>query len=177
MRGGVAGSQLMSTAVHRSPNKLWRSNSIFNLWLAPADHQWAVKIILHKQLSDPNYLLYISCLCQGLRRKTADSILNPAVSLSLAIVTDTYIQLFITYCTSYIYIRLSPHNISIHCKDKMPKFETNIPRKGISGPQSQCPHSCVCERIILYIPTMGLSVLLEEICRLILGIYKSLKDT
>ncbi len=32
-RGGVAGSQPMSTAVHRSPNKLWRSNSIlFNLW-------------------------------------------------------------------------------------------------------------------------------------------------
>ncbi len=28
-----------------------------------------------------------------------------------------------------------------------------------------------------YIPTMGLPVLLEEICRLILGIYKSLKDT
>jgi hypothetical protein len=40
MRGGggwgeVAGSQPMSTAVtvHRSPNKLWRSNSIFNLWV------------------------------------------------------------------------------------------------------------------------------------------------
>ncbi len=31
-RGGVAGSQPMSTAVHRSPNKLWRSISIFNLW-------------------------------------------------------------------------------------------------------------------------------------------------
>jgi hypothetical protein len=30
--GGVAGSQPMSTAVHRSPNKLWRSNSIFDLW-------------------------------------------------------------------------------------------------------------------------------------------------
>jgi hypothetical protein len=29
----------------------------------------------------------------------------------------------------------------------------------------------------LYIPTMGLPVLLEQICRLILGIYKSLKDT
>jgi hypothetical protein len=29
----------------------------------------------------------------------------------------------------------------------------------------------------LYIPTMGLPVLLEEICRLILGIYKSLKET
>ena len=35
MRGegiGVAGSQPMSTAVHRSPKKLWRSNVIFNLW-------------------------------------------------------------------------------------------------------------------------------------------------
>jgi hypothetical protein len=29
----------------------------------------------------------------------------------------------------------------------------------------------------LYIPTRGLPVLLEEICRLILGIYKSLKNT
>ncbi len=28
---GVAGSQPTSTAVYRSPNKLWRSNSIFNL--------------------------------------------------------------------------------------------------------------------------------------------------
>ncbi len=31
--GGVAGSQPMSTAVHRSPNKLWRSNSFFSLCL------------------------------------------------------------------------------------------------------------------------------------------------
>ena len=29
----------------------------------------------------------------------------------------------------------------------------------------------------LYIPTMVLPVLLEEICRLMLGIYKSLRDT
>ncbi len=29
----------------------------------------------------------------------------------------------------------------------------------------------------LYIPTIGLPVLLEDICRLILGIYKSLTDT
>ncbi len=33
-------------------------------------------------------------------------------------------------------------------KTKCRKFETNIPRKGISGPQSQFPHSCFCERII-----------------------------
>jgi hypothetical protein len=32
-------------------------------------------------------------------------------------------------------------------KKKFRKFEANIPRKGISGPQSQFPHSCVCERI------------------------------
>ncbi len=30
--GGVAGPQPMSIAVYRSPNKLWRSKSIFNLW-------------------------------------------------------------------------------------------------------------------------------------------------
>ena len=30
--GGRCGVSAMSTAVHRSPNKLWRSNSIFNLW-------------------------------------------------------------------------------------------------------------------------------------------------
>ncbi len=30
-RRGVAESQPMSAAVHRSPKKLWRSNSIFNL--------------------------------------------------------------------------------------------------------------------------------------------------
>ncbi len=28
------------------------------------------------------------------------------------------------------------------------KLETNIPRKGIAWPQSQFPHSCVCERFI-----------------------------
>ncbi len=33
-------------------------------------------------------------------------------------------------------------------KTKCRKFETNIPRQGISGPQSQFQHSCVCERII-----------------------------
>jgi hypothetical protein len=33
-------------------------------------------------------------------------------------------------------------------KTKYRKLETNIPRKGISGPQSQFPHSCVCEQFI-----------------------------
>jgi hypothetical protein len=66
--------------------------------------------------------------------------------------------------------------LDVYCKEKMP-IEANIARKGISGPQSQFPHSCVCERIIQYIPTMGLPFLLEEICGSILGIYKSPTDT
>ena len=33
-------------------------------------------------------------------------------------------------------------------KTKNRNFETNIPRKGILGSQSQFPHSCVCERLI-----------------------------
>jgi hypothetical protein len=35
--GWVVVSQSINTAVHRSPNKLWRSNSIFNLWLKPTN--------------------------------------------------------------------------------------------------------------------------------------------
>ncbi len=31
--GELRGSQPRSTAIHRSPNKLWRFNTIFNLWL------------------------------------------------------------------------------------------------------------------------------------------------
>jgi hypothetical protein len=61
--------------------------------------------------------------------------------------------------------------ICITAKTKCREFETNIPRKGISGPQFQFPiHVSVSE---LYIPTMGLPFLLEEIFGPILGIYKS----
>jgi hypothetical protein len=40
--------------------------------------------------------------------------------------------------------------VYIHCKKKTQnrKFETNIPIKGIARPQSQFPHSCVCERFV-----------------------------
>jgi hypothetical protein len=38
--------------------------------------------------------------------------------------------------------------LSHTAKKKCRKLDANIPRKGISGPQSQFPHSCVCERII-----------------------------
>ncbi len=35
-----------------------------------------------------------------------------------------------------------------HAKNQCRKLQTNIPRKGIAGPQSQFPHSYVCERFI-----------------------------
>jgi hypothetical protein len=45
-----AGYQSMSTAVQRSPNKLWRSNSIFNLWLRLREMngsvEWVREIII-----------------------------------------------------------------------------------------------------------------------------------
>jgi hypothetical protein len=42
---------------------------------------------------------------------------------------------------------IAPGMFEIYCtaKTKYRIFETNIPRKGISGSQSQFPHSCVCE--------------------------------
>jgi len=35
-----------------------------------------------------------------------------------------------------------------HNKEPIQKIRTNIPRKRIAKPQSQFPHSCVCERFI-----------------------------
>jgi hypothetical protein len=50
---------------------------------------------------------------------------------------------------SYRVPRPSPsHLLSRTAKTKYRNFETNIPRKGISGSQSQFPHSYVCERFI-----------------------------
>ncbi len=74
-------------------------------------------------------------------------------------------MLFAKYCTDLHYT----------AKTKCRKLETNIPKKEYRGLSPNFNiHVSVSE---LYIPTMGLSVLLEEICRLILEIYTSLKDT
>jgi hypothetical protein len=63
-------------------------------------------------------------------------------------------------------------------KTKYRNFETNIPRKGISGPQSQFPHSCVCERFICIFPrSVSLFCWRKYACIPILGLYKSLTDT
>ncbi len=53
----------------------------------------------------------------------------------------------------------SPFNCT--AKTQYRKFETKIPRKGIARPQSQFPHSCVCERFI-HILRINLPILLQE---------------
>jgi hypothetical protein len=65
----------------------------------------------------------------------------------------------------------------IHCKDKMPKICNKyvFPEKEYRGLSPNFHiHVSVSE---LYISTMGLPFLLEEICGPILGINKSLTDT
>ncbi len=43
-------------------------------------------------------------------------------------------------------LQVSVKNVSVHtAKTQYQNFEANIPRKGIAQPQSQFPHSCVCE--------------------------------
>ncbi len=63
-----------------------------------------------------------------------------------------------------------------HCKDKIPKFrKTNNAEKEYRGLSPNFHiHASVSD---LYIPTIALPILLEEICRLILGLYKLLTDT
>ncbi len=55
------------------------------------------------------------------------------------------------------------------------KIPLCIPFLGIARPQSQFPHSCVCEH--LYNPRIGQHIYCSRIGISIVGIYKSLTDT
>jgi hypothetical protein len=62
--GGIYVSQPMSTAVHRSPNKLLRSNSIFNLWFSGFN----IIVIQQNLMKVDNKIVYIFSLsssCEG----------------------------------------------------------------------------------------------------------------
>ncbi len=70
----------------------------------------------------------------------------------------------------------SEENSRMHCKDKMPKIWKQIfPEKEYRGLSPNFHIHVSVNK--LYIPTMGLPFLLEEICEPILGICKSLRDT
>ncbi len=65
---------------------------------------------------------------------------------------------------------LHDHRLIPHCKDKITKFRNKY--SGLS-PNFHI-HASTSD---LYIPTICLPILLEEICRPILGLYISLTDT
>ncbi len=70
----------------------------------------------------------------------------------------------------------TPMCSAMHCKDKIPKISKQIfPEKEYRGLSPNFHiHASVSH---LYISTIGLLILLEEICKPILGLYKSLTDT
>ncbi len=57
-------------------------------------------------------------------------------------------KIFTVYDLASFPCRFFPFFCFIHLKGAIPKFETNIPRKGIARPQYQFPHPCVCEPFI-----------------------------
>ncbi len=66
--------------------------------------------------------------------------------------------------------------LQAHCKDKSTEISKQIlPEKEYRGLSPNFHiHASVSE---LYIPTIGLPILLEEICKAFLGLYKSLTET
>ncbi len=61
-------------------------------------------------------------------------------------------------------------------KTQYRKFETNISRKGITRPQSQYPHPCVCERFMYSHDRSAYSAAGKNVDRS-LGKYKTLTGT
>jgi hypothetical protein len=58
----------------------------------------------------------------------------------------------------------------MHCKDKIPKFQKIFPEKKYRGLSPNFHiHASVND---LYFPAIGLPILLEDVFRLILGLYK-----
>ncbi len=64
-----------------------------------------------------------------------------------------------------------------HCKEPIPKIGNTYSQKRIARPQSQFPHSCVCERFIYSQDLSAYSAAVNTVCGPILGIYKSLTNT
>jgi hypothetical protein len=73
----------------------------------------------------------------------------------VSVIYEEYLRIL-----NHVYKGAKKHLCTPTTKTQYRKFETNIPRKGIELPQSQFPHSCICERFTLYIPS--LPILLQE---------------
>jgi hypothetical protein len=87
-----------------------------------------------------------------------------------------YALVHISYQYQSTILKPAVHRESIHCKDKIPKCQKQIfPEKEYQGLSPNFHiHASVSD---LYISTIALPIVLEEICRQILGLHKSLIDT
>ncbi len=61
-----------------------------------------------------------------------------------------------------------------HCKDTIPKIRNKYDQK---RPQSQFPHSCVCERFMYVFPQSVCLFCCRKIYGPIVGLYRSLTNT
>ncbi len=69
---------------------------------------------------------------------------NPCTNSAQVLMrTEGSLLLYFTLHSSHYSIAYTVHR---NAKTQYRKFETNITRKGMVRPQSQFPHSCVCER-------------------------------
>jgi hypothetical protein len=69
------------------------------------------------------------------------------------------------------------NTFALHCKDKIPKIRNKYSQKrNCARPQSQFPHSCVCERFIYSHGSVCLFCC-RKLCGPILGIYKNRSQT
>jgi hypothetical protein len=71
--------------------------------------------------------------------------------------TSTYTHKCIQYSYIAIFARYTAYSI---CHTLQRKSHLCIPSLGIARPQSQFPHSCVCEH--LYIPRIGPGIWLQQ---------------
>jgi hypothetical protein len=89
---------------------------------------------------------------------------------------------FATQDCAFSFFNANTVYINLHCvwhytaKTKCRKFETNLPRKGYRGLSPNFHIHVSVSELYLHFHD-GSAFLLEEICKPILGIYKSLTDT
>ncbi len=97
-----------------------------------------------------NFTAWLACIktialmrLQNFRKEFVNITGKPVQNIEFSILDIYSKSLFIRSSRYILYLRKNTH-----CKEPIPKIETNIPRKGFGWPQSQFPHICVCERFI-----------------------------
>jgi hypothetical protein len=87
--------------------------------------------------------------------------LRPRHSFSGIFVSNFRHFVFAVCFLAYLWTKSFSLLISCFLHALQRNFDLFIPRKGTARPQSQFPHSCVCERFI-YTPTIGTPIFLQQ---------------